>query len=190
MTKKRLLLLFIIVACIQFAIPLTQIIKREIILKTGEQFKFKVEPIDPHDPFRGAYVAIRINNMINVGEDKEYYDNQKVYVIIKNDNRDFAYFDSVSDERPKHEPYIIVKVKSYYRGRLYIDIPFDRFYMEERKAKKAEYIYRRITRDNKKPAYILVRILNGNAVLENLFIDNIPIVEYIKKRDSLKEQQN
>lgn len=51
--KKTLLSVFILVAIVQLYVPAKMILDREDILDTGKEYKFKTEPIDPNDPFRG-----------------------------------------------------------------------------------------------------------------------------------------
>ncbi len=47
--------------------------------------------------------------------------------------------------------------------------------MDEYKAPKAETVYRESTSDTANTTYALVKILKGEAVIENVFINNIPI---------------
>ena len=49
--KKMLFVLFILVALIQIAVSASMIINREIILKSGKQYKFRTAPVDPYDAF-------------------------------------------------------------------------------------------------------------------------------------------
>lgn len=60
MRKNLIILLFAILALAQIASPLSMIVKRELVLKNGIPFRFKTIPQDPADPFRGRYVALRI----------------------------------------------------------------------------------------------------------------------------------
>ena len=54
MIKMKILLsVFILVALVQLFVPAKMILDREDILDMGKEYKFKTEPIDPNDPFRG-----------------------------------------------------------------------------------------------------------------------------------------
>ena len=46
----------------QVAVPLQMIQQRETVLREGELFRFKTEPIDPADPFQGRYVWLQIED--------------------------------------------------------------------------------------------------------------------------------
>ncbi len=59
--------------------------------------------------------------------------------------------------------------------------PFERFYMEESKAQGAEKVYNRSLADSNNITYALVKVKDGDAVLENVFINDKPIVSYFKK---------
>lgn len=67
--------------------------------------------------------------------------------------------------------------------------PFDRFYMNQKIAPEAERVYRKYSRqtifaDNK--TYIEVRIKNGKGTIEDLYINNKPIYQFI---NDLKEEK-
>ena len=70
----------------------------------------------------------------------------------------------------------IKSVNSYGENKnITIEYPFERFYMEEFKAKPAEDAYRDSFEKENTTAYALVYVKNGEAVLENVFINNVPI---------------
>lgn len=71
-------------------------------------------------------------------------------------------------------------------NRLTIDYPFDRFYMEESKARDAEMAYRESQLDTTQTTYALVKIKAGEAVLKEVMINGIPIREIVA--DRLKNQ--
>ena len=83
---------------------------------------------------------------------------------------------SFSTEEPNSDnPY--VKAVAYYTWiendsiTVRFQYPFDEFYMDEFKAPKAEVIYREITLNSLNSTYALVKIYKGDAVVENVFIN-------------------
>ena len=58
--KSRTLILtsFIAVALIQLLVPAKMIWDQEEVMRDGKVFRFKTEPIDPNDPFRGKYITL------------------------------------------------------------------------------------------------------------------------------------
>ena len=52
--------LFVVVAVIQLAVAGGAIFRSELALRTGEVIRFRIQPVDPVDAFRGRYVTIRM----------------------------------------------------------------------------------------------------------------------------------
>ena len=67
-------------------------------------------------------------------------------------------------------------------------MPFDRYYMEETKAPTAEHTYREHNRrgQTNQTAYAVVRIRDGDAVLEDLCINDKPIRQYLAEKPTGK----
>ena len=60
--------------------------------------------------------------------------------------------------------------------------PFNEFYMNEAKAYDAELAHAQAQRDSlPNNTYALVYLLKGKAVLDNVFINDIPIADYVEK---------
>lgn len=184
-SKKVLLSLFIVVALIQLYVPANMILEREDILQTGREYKFKSAPIDPNDPFRGKYITLNFEATdIPIEVDSIWQYKQEVFVTLAEDSAGFAYPKTVSTEIPTNEPYYIkVEVDGAYGNTLYINYPFYRFYMDEYKAPEAEITYRQSQRDTTNIAYAVVAVKAGEAVLKDVYIDDVPIREVLEKRE-------
>lgn len=181
MNKRLIIILFFCVALLQVVTPLSMIVKRESVLSTGKQFKFKTAPVDPYDAFRGRYVALRFDeDHVPLPKDVKLEYGQKIYAQIKKDQQGFARFSNVTTERPQGTDYLETKVKRIRSNQLYLEMPFDRYYMEEKAAPAAEQAYREHSRNDSKDAYVTVRIKSGFAVLEELYVGGRPISEFIK----------
>ncbi|MEW6173934.1 MAG: GDYXXLXY domain-containing protein, partial [Bacillota bacterium] len=173
---------------------------RETTLKTGRQFKFRTAPVDPYDAFRGRYVAIGIENnaAIDYGApefkpgqkefagSRELKPGQRVYAHITVDAKGFASFSKVTANRPEGNAYIQTTVNFVMNepagSKVYFRLPFDRYYMEEKAAPAAESAYRRYSMNPERSnAYITVRVKEGFAVLEELYIDGKPIRDFVRE---------
>ncbi|OHD66890.1 MAG: hypothetical protein A2176_12575 [Spirochaetes bacterium RBG_13_51_14] len=196
MIKPRLAI-FIIIVAVQLSVPIYLIANREYVLKTGHAFHFRTEPVDPYDAFRGRYVYLdfAIENDINEAVKKEYggkvweaLDSDRartMYVSLKKDARGFAIVATIGEIPPGYADYIKVDVKrNEYSDRVLVDIPFNRFYMDEFDAPKAEHAYNTVNRDQKMEAYAVVYVKKGETVLYDLMLDNMPIREYLTKYSS------
>jgi uncharacterized membrane-anchored protein len=181
------MLLFGLLIVAQVAVPLRMIQQHETVLREGELFRFKTEPIDPVDPFQGRYVWLRIeDDFVPMSEAVTDAIDYKAtgYALLNVDEQGFAKFTDWSSERPTQTTNYL-KTKS--RGQavnweqladgkrtrvhqgLDIDIPFTRFYMDEAKAPRAERLAREATRN--KDCWVEVRIFNGKAVIEDVIAE-------------------
>jgi len=181
--KKSLFLLFIVMVIFQLFVPTKMILDRENILRYGTEFKFKTAPVDPHDPFRGKYISLQFDeSLVDLPSDKEWLTGETIYLIISADANGFASVDSVTGQKPSGSQHFLkTEVSYFYSGRVRVSYPFDRFYMEESKAYDAEMAYQESQADTSVTAYALVSIKDGEAVLKDVLIDGIPIMEIARQ---------
>lgn len=181
MKTKYLFIAFIIVAIVQLSVPFKMIYDSEITEKNGTVYRFKTAPIDPTDPFRGKYIALNYELNSFITKDTTWTAGQEVYLLLDTDKDGFAKVKGISRKRPDSgTDYINTSIMHNFKGKLMFDLPFDVFYMEESKALEAETGYAEYSRRrDAKPAYALVAVLNGNAVLKDVIVDDIPIREYV-----------
>lgn len=161
--KKWLMPALTLVIAIQLITPIYMIANKYHILETGEEFKFRVSPVDPYDAFRGKYVSLNSRQDAS-GEGK--------YGAITVDADGFARIYQLSDHKPVSGAYVKSK-RSYY-----FSLPIDRYYMDEKYAPRAETLTRR--REAGKEAYVTVRVKNGELIISGLFIDGVSIEDIIR----------
>lgn len=180
--KNRLIIgLFCCIALIQLITPLSMIIKRESVLKNGEQFKFKTAPVDPYDAFRGRYVALRIaEDNVPAPRGILLSNGQSICAHIAVDEQGFAKLTTVTTSEPQGVSYIQAKVRYVSGNKVQLDLPIDRYYMEEKSAPTAERVYREYSRRDKQDAYVLVRVKDGFAVIEALYIGGKRIEDVVR----------
>ncbi|MGJ8590915.1 MAG: GDYXXLXY domain-containing protein [Aquaticitalea sp.] len=186
MKSVHLFLLFIVVAIAQLFVPAQMIFNLERTIEEGTSYKFKTQPIDPSDPFKGKY--IRLNFEINsfATTDTIWNRNDEIYISLKNDSLGFAAVQRIDLEAPATGDYVKAKVDWYdfHEKTVNFTFPFDEFYMNEYKAYDAEIAHRKAQRDSDvNNTYALVYVKDGEAVLEDVFIDDIPIAEYVEKEE-------
>ena len=206
MKKKLLLVGLAILIIAQLFVPISMSQHNSKILKTGTAYKFRTAPVDPYDFMRGRYVALRYEQSSvafngDMDEVKEY-SQLDGYASIGIDEEGFAFVQNITKEEPATMNYFAVK---YRVSRRYnhdtkekespmsrFDFPIDRYYMNENDAPAAEKLYRDMNRrvqdesngETQAPehdTYMLVKILNGEMVLEELMIDDKPIREWLPK---------
>ncbi len=173
---------FCALAALQVWVPLSMIARREATLRKGAVYKFRTRPVDPYDAFRGRYVALGFENDEGSSTNaQQFAHGQTVYVGVEIGTNGYAVLGDVMPDRPREGDYLRTKVHGS-RGnnnRVPVRLPFDRFYMNEKDAPNAEAQYRRAGRDQTRSAYVLVRVRSGMAVIEDLYVDDLPILEFL-----------
>jgi len=155
--KKILLCVAIIYFLILLIVPCYMIYNYYDILSTGETYKIEVGAIDPYDPFRGRYVAIRPTlSDVRWGA-------QSVQ-LIKNDD-DFVVAAHKTDE---------TNAPGYVQN-----LTIDRYYMNEKTAPLVEEHQRRAAAEGDL-IYVVIKVKNGKYAIEGLYINDIAAEEYVK----------
>ncbi|MEM1123086.1 MAG: GDYXXLXY domain-containing protein [Bacteroidota bacterium] len=186
--KKTSILLLAATFLLQWWIPLNMIFQQETILKEGTAFKFQTEPIDPNDPFRGKYITLNyVIDRVEVTNGKSWVSGEPVFVQIEEDAKGFAKVKSLEKVTPTNDAnYVKATIRGVYGGNptmVNLQYPFERFYMEESKAPKAEALFRDLWRDSTTQVYGLVIIKDGRAALEDVLVDEISIREAVENVD-------
>jgi uncharacterized membrane-anchored protein len=182
--KKAILILFVVMCLAQWMVPGKMIYDSEEIIAGGSVYKFKTEPIDPSDPFRGKYITLRFEaDHIEFEDSTDWQSGEEIFVTFTMDSLGFAKAENVYRSEPVGVPHLHTTV-SYVNNysddhRIVFNLPFDRYYLEESKASQAEQLYWKAQQDSAQVAYGLVRIGLGQAVLTDVMINERPIVEII-----------
>jgi uncharacterized membrane-anchored protein len=176
--KSWRLIVFVLVACAQLAVPASLIWKREQTLRHGSVWKFRTAPVDPIDAFRGRYVALHFEiETEEISPPEHTRSGQTVFVTLKTDADGFAEIDQVSTIKPAVDDFMEVQLS----GKT-ISVPFDKYWVTERDAPAAEAAYRAQSRRDKRNAFVAVRVFRGDAAIEQLFLDNQPLGEYLRAK--------
>lgn len=168
----------------QWIIPAKMIYESEHVITDGVEYKFKTAPIDPSDPIRGKYVILNFeSNVITLNDSADWMSGDEIFVTFTTDSAGFAIPKAVSRTPPETPTFLRTTVDyvNNYGGeyKVWFNLPFNRFYLEESKAPQAEQAYWKAQRDSAQVAHALVSVGAGQAVLKNVYINNIPIVEVV-----------
>ncbi len=174
------LLVFAALAVVQLGVPASMIYKRESVLRYGRVFKFKTAPVDPVDAFRGRYVALSFQ--ANTAPTKETFSAAtQVWAVLTEDENGFAKIERVSRTRIDADNVMLVTTARWNsEGSVQVDFPFDRYYMEESAAPRAEEAYRANSQRSNQNAYVTVRVYHGSAAIEELYVDGKPIRDFLR----------
>ncbi len=179
----------VLVCAVQWAIPALLIQLNQATLGEGTAYRFRTAPVDPIDPFRGRYVALDfIAALVEVPATQDYEVDARLYAPIQVGEDGYAYLLPPLPQAPEHGDYLVVRVGWRDEAhQLRLRLPFDRYYMSEDLAPQAERIYWDSNRmqipgdeeDPRRPAYAVVRVRGNNAVIEELYIDDLPVRERV-----------
>ncbi|MBN1864776.1 MAG: GDYXXLXY domain-containing protein [Victivallales bacterium] len=181
-TKKFMLHFFFAVAILQLGLPAAMIVRYEDVIRNGTQYKFRTAPVDPYDAFRGRYVALSMREDSVRSDGESFNPCETVYVVVITGDDGFAKFTSAHRTPPVGKgDYIKMKTRwGSDSGETRLEIPFDRFYMNEHLAPEAEKAYFKASRQDNDNTFVAVRVKNGHAVIENLYLDGTPVLEILQ----------
>jgi hypothetical protein len=194
------IVLLVVLGAAQLTAAAWSIVRYETTLASGSVYKVKTIPVDPADPFRGRYVAIRpvlplpnpsapdVASLLDqVGVFRPNSGRRTAYAVLGTGAGGFARVVEVVSERPPAGDYLEIAevrrrtIEPADQGRppevvRDIVLPFDRYYMAEAAAPAAEQRYREsLRRDNDGDTWITIRVRNGVGVIEGLFINGARI---------------
>lgn len=177
--------LFVIAAIVQLAVAGGAIFRSELALTAGEVFKIRVQPVDPVDAFRGRYVSVRsVLDRAPVADEGEFKPGRWIFVPLQVDNEGFAAFGTAGLDEPASGEFLKLRAGGIFEDedgarRVSLSVtPFGRYYMNEKLAPEAERAVWGGPRGQRE-AFITVRVLKGTGVLEELWVDGVPIHQWL-----------
>jgi len=198
---KIRLVCYILAAGAAFAYPVGKIISFEYPSVPPHVYVFETEIRDPYDPMRGHYVRLNFKQnrvrLANRNMKLQEWGASCYAVLEANPDGTARISDLVTDRKRLPAGKDFLKVKYLYleqnfdgkrktpekTGVHVIDLPFNRFYLNERLAPEAEQAVRESTRRGK--AFVRVKIYrNGNFVLDDLVVDGKPILERLRGKSA------
>jgi GDYXXLXY protein len=174
------LALFSLVALAEIALPAHSIFMRTQTLAKGRLWKLRAAPIDPVDALRGRYVTLAFVAE-TVPQSETLPRQSEAYAILKETPDGFAVVDRLSPTPVSGDNVIKVTVSGYWSGAQRVEFPFSRFWLDEKTASAAEQAYATNSRREKQNAYATIRVRDGDAALEQLYIGDLPLADYLRR---------
>ncbi len=160
---------WVALGALQFAVPLESIVRQEFVREQGTDWRLRLLPVDPADPFRGRYLALRF-----AIEDRSYAlpapgGPEPLYARLGRDAGGFGVIDGFTGDRT--EPGVL-RVERVRGAADRIRLPWNRYYVNERRAPAIEDEVRRAmqTGGRDPPVYATLRVAGGDAVITGLWI--------------------
>lgn len=180
MRQQIRLLLFVAAVVLQLATPLYMAWHWENILQTGEIFYWQTAPVDPYDAFKGRYMDLQFQQAaVPPPDDTEWRYGQTAYALIDRDSQNHAYISGISRSVPSSAAYLQVKISYIQDHKIHVDLPFKRYYLPENLTTAAETAYRKHVGES---AVAAVRIKDGYGVIEQLYIRDQPLSEFLQNQ--------
>lgn len=198
--------LFFAFTAIIILVPVYIAVSSQNVLNNGKLYKFKPVANDPFDPFRGKF--LRVNYATdNIRTEFDFDDGETAYVSIGVDKEGFAFFEEAFKTAPTNGDYLETTIKSSgvnrrlrreieaavdegdfdissmdTRSSVRIKIPdnMNKYFINEDDALRAE----KVMTGNRLDIYIGVRILGGEARLDNIFVNDQAILEYLAAKEN------
>jgi uncharacterized membrane-anchored protein len=190
MSVNTLRLALLGIVCVaQLTIPVSKLVAYERTLALGESFRFECEPVDPVDVFRGRYVALSYSAAeVELSVDATFQPGERVYFGVEHGADGFAVLTGPRETPPAKGAFLRTRAGWWVHARVArVDLPFDRYYLPEKLAPETERAYRERTRGETADAYVTVRIRNGRAVLEELYLGGLPVREYLEQESDIPD---
>jgi uncharacterized membrane-anchored protein len=178
--KSVRLIIFLVVALAQISVPASMIWKRQRTLHEGRVWKFRTAPADPVDVVRGRYLALRFSAENFPRAEPVPFGDDLLYVTLKEDAEGFAIVDDISYEPRSGDNVVRADNYGHYEGEMRIRFPFDSYWVNEVDAPAADKAYAEHSRREQLDAYVTVRVRDGDAVIEELYIADQPLRDFLR----------
>jgi len=178
MFDNKRIIAFVIYAICLLGIPAKMILDQQAVFNEGTAYKFKCQPMDPNDPFRGKYVRLGFDR-IEAPVNKQTSSNLH-YGIISIDDNGYAHVSKVVHTYDPAQVMIELNLNYSNDSISVFTLPFDRLYMNEDKAQAAEDLYRHALRDDTQDVYAKVYISEGRFFLDDVYVNGSPLKDMVE----------
>ena len=167
--------------------PLSMITDQQRILREGELFRFRPQPVDPYDAFRGRYIVLNFaeQDIEYPNAQETFKSNDQIFVNLEEDSLGFVHFSNPSFKKPVGTNYLKTRIWYTNKDRITIEIPenLSRYYLNEKLAPLAEEKYQELLssqREGEVNVHLDARVLNGGILIEELYFEGVAVGEYLK----------
>lgn len=173
--------------------PIYMIARYQAHLKSGKVYRIRTEPVDPFNPFLGRSVRLRIENEFDFPyADSLLKPGQTVYITLEKDSLGYDALTTLKTEVPSSEDYFQTQISRIFVSRTLsksarVEIPFEYYYLNEQLAPAAEALLNNCCNDTLPDIYVQIRVLDGEPIMDDVFVGEQTIVEYLLEKKGMKE---
>ena len=176
MMQKLVWPAFILMVAAQWFVPARLVLQTEHLLKTGKEFKFRTQPINPNEPIYGntVYLSFKATSARSTSTDT-LYTGDPVYVSLSVDSAGYAKITALSKEEPAGQTDFVLAAVDYAlgdsTGLIYVKYPFDQMYLEAPKDAVHDGSVSFWEPDTTQVSYAIVMINKGHSALKDVIVD-------------------
>ena len=181
-------ILFAIMVIAQLIIGMSMIMVHQEVIVKGKEYKFLVRPVDPNDPLRGKYMTLAFaDREVSIDTSEQWENGMPIWIVVGEGEEGFAKPMFIKDKNAKpidegwseDDVYFSGSIRyvNKRRGKAILEYPFDRLYLNEMQAPIAEEVFSEAMRDSSSITYATVSILEGKAVLQDVYINDVNLKE-------------
>ena len=176
---------FALMVAFQIIIPARIINANEKVIREGREFRFRINPVLPLYPGPNNSILLTYtDNQYIVEDDSMWTRDEPVYVSLYTDTEGFARINNLYKTPPEFEDDFVLAHIDYAvqdtHDYVLIRYPFDRFYLD-RPVDPAWNYYVPPTDSILPVTSVTVKISEGKGVVQNVFIDGVPLSEHLEK---------
>lgn len=181
------IVVFAVAAMAQWLLPLVGVWQHERVIARGTTVRIRCAAPDPYDPLRGRYLAVRPEEtQVPKPDGMPEQGAVPVWAALEAGDDGLSRIESLSLE-PVSGPTVIRLVATWRRwdqegATVFVEWPFNRFYLSERLAPDADALVAERFRDGQERPVAEVRLLDGRAVLVDVLVDGVSIRDVVKRR--------
>ncbi len=175
---------FAIVMLLYLWVPFNMIQHTEKILKQGTSHRFRLEPIDPYDAFRGRYVVLFYGNTAVPAKDS-LSSGQTIFITLEKDSLGYSFFEAAWAAQPEHKDYIITQAAYFASASDTVNFILPEnmqyYYMNEKLAPIVDKLLWQQVDTIPHKNTVSIRVLKGETAVEELYVDDLPVLEYLRR---------
>lgn len=194
LTKPNILRLVFFLAAFAGAVyyPVREVLAFERPKVKPVEMRFRVGAYDPYDPMRGHYLKLRVQQRVFLSREEcrkakslHRDSRRKLFAVLEPGKGGLATVTAVCAAPPAGKAFVRTEYV-WFNDRAEkpccsVDLPFNRYFINEKLAADAEGLLRNITRDKKHSAVLVVNIYaDGRYAVKDLLVDGKPLMTYLR----------
>lgn len=154
--------------------------QRDRVLEHGAVYRFRLQNMESQN-LSGSYVDLYYDVPAELATEEKLYQHQTAYVRLSRDSAGFTHISDAMAEPPSTGDYLAIEVIGLDSSKIYFSFPDNmRYFYFDTPHPTPEPIRPQPPRRQQWQAYAEVRVWKGKGIVENLYIENQPVQEFLQ----------